>query len=55
MAPGMRIAAGITVGFAAMVAFAMALSPGGHLNFLHSWPGQTPPPGDGGTRDDYAV
>jgi uncharacterized membrane protein YfcA len=29
--------------------------PSGHLNFLHPWPGQTPPPGDGGTRDDYAV
>ena len=29
--------------------------PGGHLNFPHPWPGQTPPPGDGGTRDDYAV
>lgn len=30
-------------------------SPGGYLNFPHLWPGQTPPPGDGGTRDDYAV
>jgi hypothetical protein len=29
--------------------------PGGYLNFLHPWPGETPPPGDGGTRDDYAV
>jgi hypothetical protein len=31
------------------------LRPGGYLNFLHPWPGETPPPGDGGTRDDYAV
>jgi hypothetical protein len=30
-------------------------APGGYLNFLHPWPGETPPPGDGGTRDDYAV
>jgi hypothetical protein len=31
------------------------MGPGGYLNFLHPWPGETPPPGDGGTRDDYAV
>jgi len=29
--------------------------PGGHLKLLHLWPGQNPPPGSGGTRDDYAV
>jgi serine/threonine-protein kinase len=35
--------------------YTLGILPGGHLNFPHSWPGQTPPPGDGGTRDDYAV
>jgi hypothetical protein len=30
-------------------------TPGGHLKIPHPWPGQNPPPGDGGTRDDYAV
>ncbi|HEY0747357.1 MAG TPA: hypothetical protein VGD63_11705 [Steroidobacteraceae bacterium] len=30
-------------------------SPGGHPKLLHLWPGQNPPPGSGGTRDDYAV
>jgi nitroreductase len=30
-------------------------SPGGYLIIPHPWPGQNPPPGDGGTRDDYAV
>jgi len=29
--------------------------PGGYLIIPHPWPGQNPPPGDGGTRDDYAV
>ena len=29
--------------------------PGGHLKIPHPWAGQTPPPGCGGTRDDYAV
>jgi hypothetical protein len=28
--------------------------PGGHLNIPHPWPGQNPPPGSGGTVDDYA-
>jgi pentatricopeptide repeat protein len=29
--------------------------PGGHLKIPHPWPGQNPPPGGGGTKDDYAV
>jgi len=32
-----------------------AYIPGGYLIIPHPWPGQNPPPGDGGTRDDYAV
>jgi PAS domain S-box-containing protein len=28
--------------------------PGGHLKIPHPWPGQNPPPGSGGTGDDYA-
>ena len=30
------------------------VGPGGYLNFPHPWPGQNPPPGSGGTVDDYA-
>jgi hypothetical protein len=30
-------------------------NPGGHLKIPHPWPGQNPPPGGGGTIDDYAV
>jgi hypothetical protein len=30
-------------------------TPGGHLELPQLWPGQTPPPGRGGTRDDYAA
>ena len=33
----------------------VTLAPGGYLKIPHPWPGQNPPPGDGGTRDDYAV
>jgi hypothetical protein len=29
--------------------------PGGHPKLPHLWPGQNPPPGGGGTRNDYAV
>lgn len=29
--------------------------PGGHPKLPHLWPGQSPPPGSGGTRDDYAL
>jgi hypothetical protein len=29
--------------------------PGGHPKLPHLWPGQNPPPGSGGTRDDYAL
>ncbi len=36
-------------------ATAASITPGGHPNFPHLWPGQTPSPGSGGTRDDYAV
>ncbi len=31
-----------------------AAIPGGHLKIPHPWPGQNPPPGSGGTGDDYA-
>jgi hypothetical protein len=34
---------------------ARALVPGGHLKIPRPWPGQNPPPGGGGTIDDYAV
>jgi hypothetical protein len=32
-----------------------AAGPGGHLKIPRPWPGQNPPPGGGGTIDDYAV
>ena len=32
-----------------------AEDPGGHLKIPRPWPGQNPPPGGGGTIDDYAV
>jgi len=32
----------------------LAAEPGGHLKIPHPWPGQNPPPGSGGTVDDYA-
>jgi hypothetical protein len=54
MIAGLTAAASLTTGLA-HAGGATLTFPGGYLNFLHPWPGETPPPGDGGTRDDYAV
>jgi len=40
---------GVDTLYAANIAVSR-IDPGGHLNFPHLWPGQTPPPDRDGTR-----
>jgi hypothetical protein len=44
----------VTATLPALFAPDAAPGPGGHPKLLHLGPGQNPPPGSGGTVDDYA-